>query len=124
MCGPGLPGHGITAHGCTAALSSRAGSLTTGRTPRPVRLTRYWIVAVPVCPSLLIATTVYVRRPSLRVSRRPMAARAPAATRAPLESKQDPIPGPLTLSLQEKLVATDAPSLTTLPSPGALIVAV
>jgi hypothetical protein len=58
------------------------------------------IVATAVCPSLLVAVTVYVCGPGLEVSS------APLVPVAPPESVHELIPGPFVPSLQLKVVTT------------------
>ena len=61
------------------------------------------MLAVPVCPSLLVAVTVYVCEPVLDVSS------APGELES-FESVHDWIPGPSVPSLHEKPVATISPT--------------
>ena len=58
---------------------------------------------MPVCPSLLVAVTVYVCAPTVEVSSAP-------GELDPSPSVQDEIPGPSVPSEQLKLVATACPT--------------
>ena len=58
------------------------------------------MLAVPVCPSWLVAVTVYVWLPGVDVSS------VPDVPDPPFESVHDRIPGPPEASEQLKLVAT------------------
>jgi len=62
------------------------------------------MLAVAVCPSALVALTVYVCTPGLEVSS------CPLVPVAPPESVHELIPGPFVPSLQAKVVATVWPS--------------
>jgi hypothetical protein len=62
------------------------------------------MVAVAVCPSALVAVSVYACRPGLEVSS------CPPVPVAPPESVHELIPGPFVPSLQPKVVATVSPT--------------